>query len=126
MEVPSDLKFLKSHEWVRVEGSGAIVGISDFAQKELNDIVFVDLPEPGREVKAGQAVCVIESTKAASDVYAPVSGKVSAVNEALNDSPDLVNSSPYHEGWLFIIEMIEPSELDRLLDSDRYRETIQD
>jgi glycine cleavage system H protein len=126
MEVPSDLKFLKSHEWVRVEGPGAIVGISDFAQKELNDIVFVDLPEVGREVKAGQAVCVIESTKAASDVYAPLSGKVSAVNEALNDSPDLVNSSPYHEGWLFEIEMKDPSELDRLLDCDRYRETIQD
>ncbi len=126
MEVPSDLKFLKSHEWVRVEGSGAVVGISDFAQKELNDIVFVDLPEVGREVKAGQAVCVIESTKAASDVYAPVSGKVSAVNEALNDSPDLVNSSPYHEGWLFTVEMKDPAELDRLLDCDRYRETIQD
>ena len=126
MEVPSDLKFLKSHEWVRVEGQTARVGISDYAQQELNDIVFVDLPEKGKEVKAGDPVCVIESTKAASDVYTPLTGTITAINEALNDDPALVNSSAYDQGWLYEIRVQEVSELDQLLSPDEYQAAIQD
>ena len=102
MQVPDDLRFAKSHEWLRADGT---VGITDHAQNELTDVVFVDLPAIGKVVKAGEVVCVVESVKAASDIYAPVSGKVVAVNEAVRSQPALVNTAPYAEGWLFKLEL---------------------
>src|SRR6185503_2335557 len=114
-EIPADLKYAKSHEWVRVEGGVATVGISDHAQHELTDVVFVEVPAVGRKVKAGEACAVVESVKTASDIYAPVSGEVIDANKALADKPDLVNSDPYGEGWFFKIKMANPGELDKLL-----------
>lgn len=125
MLVPEDLKYRTSHEWVQVQGDVARVGVTDHAQQELNDIVFVDLPEVGKEVAAGQASCVVESTKVAADVYAPVSGTVTAVNAALDSDPGQVNSSPYEDGWLFEIQMSDPSELEGLLSAEQYKESIQ-
>lgn len=125
MLLPEDLKYRNSHEWVKVQGETARVGVSDHAQQELNDVVFVDLPEVGKEVKAGEAACVVESTKVAADVYAPVSGTVTAVNTDLESDPGKINSSPYDEGWLFEIKMSNPAELDSLLSAEQYRETLQ-
>ena len=125
MLVPEDLKYRTSHEWVQVRGDIARVGLTDHAQQELNDIVFVDLPEVDREVAAGQASCVVESTKVAADVYAPVSGTVTGVNAVLESDPGKVNSSPYEEGWLFEIQMSDPSELEGLLSAEQYKESIQ-
>ena len=125
MLLPEDLKYRPSHEWVRVQGKIARVGVTDHAQQELNDVVFVDLPEIGRELTVGQASCVVESTKVAADVYAPVSGTVTAVNNALEDDPGKVNSSPYEEGWLLEIQMSDPSELEGLLSAEQYKESIQ-
>lgn len=125
MLVPEDLKYRTSHEWVRLEGDVARVGVTDHAQQELNDIVFVDLPEVGKEVAAGQASCVVESTKVAADVYAPVSGTVVAVNADLENDPGKVNSSPYGEGWLFEIRMSDPSELEGLLSAEQYKASIE-
>jgi len=114
-KVPADLKYAKSHEWVRVEGGVATVGISDHAQHELTDVVFVEVPALGRKVKAGEACAVVESVKTASDIYAPVSGEVIDANKALADKPDLVNSDPYGQGWFFKIKMADPAELNKLL-----------
>ncbi len=102
MNVPDELRYAASHEWLRADGT---VGITDHAQEELTDVVFVDLPEIGKEIEAGQVACVVESVKAASDIYAPVSGKVVAVNEAVRSQPALVNTAPYTEGWLFKLEL---------------------
>lgn len=119
--IPSDLRFLKSHEWARVEPDGRVtVGISDYAQSKLGDLVYVELPEVGRSVAAGEACAVVESVKAASDVYAPVSGTVAEVNTALADQPERINSSPYQDGWLYRLEGAATSELDALLDADAY------
>lgn len=121
-DIPSDLHYARSHEWVRDEGDGTVsVGISDHAQAQLGDVVYVELPEVGRQVAAGEEVAVVESVKAASDVYAPVSGRVSAVNEALGDSPDLLNSGPYGDGWMLRIELDDAAQLESLLDADAYR-----
>lgn len=125
MNVPENLKYTKDHEWVRVEGDTAVVGITDFAQHELTDVVFVEVPEVGREVKKGDAIVVVESVKAVSDVYAPVSGAVTAVNDALSSQPELVNKSPFDEGWMVRIRMSDPSELDTLLTPAAYTELIQ-
>jgi glycine cleavage system H protein len=122
--VPAGLKYAKSHEWVRVEGSVAVIGISDHAQHELTDVVFVELPAVGRRVKAGEACAVVESVKTASDVYAPLSGEVTEVNEAVPQNPALVNTAPYEGGWFFKLKLANPAELDALLTAEQYRSLI--
>jgi glycine cleavage system H protein len=115
------LKYAKSHEWIRVDADGlATVGISEFAQDALGDVVFVELPKTGATVNAGQEVAVVESVKAASDIYSPVSGSIVAVNDALRDKPELLNSSPLDQGWLFRIKMSNASEIGALLDASAY------
>jgi glycine cleavage system H protein len=121
-QVLPELKYAKSHEWVRVEGGNAIVGITDHAQHELTDVVFVELPTVGRNLKAGDACAVVESVKAASDVYAPLTGEIIESNSALEDSPELVNTDPYGDGWLFRMQLSDPSELEGLLDAKAYAE----
>lgn len=124
--VPADLKFSKEHEWVRVEGHQAFVGITDFAQAELGDIVFVELPEVGTSISVNQVFGTVESVKTVSDLFAPVSGKVVQVNTTLTDSPESVNSSPYTEGWMVVIELSEVTELSKLLDASAYEAHIVD
>lgn len=122
-QTPTELKYASSHEWARLEEDGTVtVGITDHAQEALGDVVFVELPELGASLAAGDDAGVVESVKAASDIYAPVSGEVIAVNEALEDGPELVNSDPYHDGWFFRLRPADTSELDKLLDADTYRE----
>ena len=118
MKVPDDLRYAKSHEWLRADGT---VGITDHAQHELTDVVFVDLPAVGKVVKAGEVVCVVESVKAASDIYAPASGKVVAANAGLSANPALVNTDAYGEGWMFQLELANPAERDALMDAAAYR-----
>lgn len=125
-EIPGDLKFQKSHEWVRVEDGGrARVGISDHAQGLLGDLVYVELPKVGDHVEAGSGCAVVESVKAASDIYAPVSGKVVEVNEALADKPETVNEDAFGDGWLFAVTLEDPDELDALLAPDDYAELVE-
>lgn len=124
---PEGLKFAKSHEWVRVEDDGSVtVGISDHAQEALGDVVFVELPEAGSDLVSGDEVAVVESVKAASDVYAPISGTVLAVNKALVDAPETVNGSPYADGWFFRLKPSDPAELDELMDSEAYDEHLSE
>jgi len=126
-EIPGDLKFLKSHEWARVEGDGKVtVGISDHAQGLLGDLVYVELPNAGDRVEAGNACAVVESVKAASDVYSPVSGTVLEVNAALADKPETINEDAYGDGWLFVVQVDEPSQLDEMLDPDAYAELLEE
>lgn len=120
MNTPKELKYTGDHEWVRLEGSRAVVGITDFAQSQLGDVVFVEVPEPGTAVTAGSGFSVVESVKAVSDIYAPLSGTVVEVNEALSDTPEAVNQDPYGAGWIAVIEITDRSELDQLLDSTEY------
>jgi glycine cleavage system H protein len=122
--VPADLKYAKSHEWVRVAGDLATVGISDHAQHELTDIVFVELPPVGRQLKAGEACAVVESVKTASDIYAPVSGEVVEVNKSLPDDPSLVNREPFAGGWFFKVKLANPAELGALLTPAQYTAQI--
>lgn len=125
--IPSDLKYLESHEWVRTESDGTLtVGISDHAQAALGDLVFVEVPEAGRKVKAGEGFGVVESVKAASDVYSPVSGEVVAVNAELNATPELINQDPYGAGWLIKVRPSDPSELSKLLDAAAYEKIAKD
>ncbi len=125
-EIPGDLKFLKSHEWARTEGNGRVtVGISDHAQGLLGDLVYVELPAVGDTVQAGTGVAVVESVKAASDVYSPVSGTVVEVNEALADKPETINEDAYGDGWLFVVELSEPEQLNELLGPDDYAELLE-
>lgn len=119
VKVIDGLKYSKDHEWVKVEGNKAVIGITDYAQDSLGDIVFIDLPEVGRNVKAGDAVAVVESVKAASDVYSPISGTVVEVNTTLEASPELINQDPY-ENWILVLEMSDPGELDALMDAKGY------
>lgn len=126
MNIPNDLKYSKEHEWVRVEGNRATVGITDFAQSELGDIVFVELPEVGDEVQANEPFGSVESVKTVSELYAPVSGKVVEINEELADAPELVNEDPYGKAWMIVIEMSNPEELDELLDAKQYEEMISE
>ncbi|MBO2531633.1 glycine cleavage system H protein [Planifilum fulgidum] len=127
MNLPSELKYSEEHEWLKVEGEGrARIGITDFAQSELGDIVFVELPEVGDEVTAGEPFGSVESVKTVSELYAPVSGKVVEVNEALADSPENVNTSPYGDGWMIVVEMSDPSQVDQLLTAEQYKETISE
>lgn len=126
-EIPGDLKFLKSHEWARLEDDGRVtVGISDHAQAALGDLVYVELPGVGDEVEAGKGVAVVESVKAASDVYAPVSGTVVAINEELADAPETINGDAYGKGWLFVLQPSDIAELGELLGPDEYEELIQE
>lgn len=125
MDCPKDLKYTKEHEWVRVEGATAVVGITEFAQEELGEIVFVELPQVGRQITQGESFCVAESTKAASDIYAPIGGKVREINETLSDSPNLVNSSPYGEGWMVKLEGIDPAQTAALMSAEQYEEFVK-
>lgn len=119
--IPADLKYSKEHEWIRVEDNRAYVGITDFAQDELGDIVFVELPEVGSNVEINQTFGTVESVKTVSDLFAPVSGIVVEINERLLDSPELVNSSPYGDGWMIVIEIKNAAEFDDLLDAEAYK-----
>jgi len=123
--IPQDLRYSREHEWVRVEGSIGRVGITDFAQDSLGDVVFVQLPDVGLEIVAGASASEIESTKSVSDVYVPVSGVVHAVNEALVENPELVNSDPYGLGWILEVSLTDASELDGLLDAAAYRAFVE-
>lgn len=125
MNVPSDLKYNKTHEWVRVEGDVAVVGITDFAQTELGDVVYVDLPEVGKTFKAGETFGTVESVKTVSDVYAPVSGEVVEVNGLLANASETVNKDPFGEGWMIKIKMADASELGNLLDAEGYKAGIE-
>lgn len=126
-EIPGDLKFLKSHEWVRVEDGGLVtVGISEHAQSLLGDLVYVELPTVGDTVTLGNAAAVVESVKAASDVYSPVSGTVTAVNEALGDKPETINEDAYGEGWIFTVAIDDADQLNELLSPDDYAALIED
>ena len=125
-EIPGDLKFLKSHEWARVEDNGLVrVGISDHAQEQLGDLVYVELPEVGATVQAGIGAATVESVKAASDIYSPVSGEIVEVNESLADKPETINEDAYGEGWLFVVKISDRGELDELLDADAYAEQVE-
>lgn len=120
-----DLRYSEDHEWVRVEGDLAVVGISDYAQDQLGDVVYVELPEIGTEVVRDEEAVVIESVKAASEVKMPVTGKITEINERLADDPGLVNSDPTEDGWLLKVEMLNDAELDDLMDEDSYREFVE-
>jgi len=123
-KVPPELRYAKSHEWVSVSGDTATIGITDHAQHELTDIVFVELPAMGRKVKAGEACAVVESVKTASDIYSPVSGEVAAINQAVVDNPALVNSDPYGGGWFFRVKLSQPAEVNSLLNPADYTKQI--
>ena len=126
MEFPEHLRYTKEHEWVAVDGTRARVGITDYAQDALGDIVYVQLPEVGTTVAATAVCAEVESTKSVSDIYAPVSGTIAEVNAALADEPERINDDPYGEGWMFEIEMSNPSEVDQLLDAATYRRLVEE
>ncbi|MCK4365066.1 MAG: glycine cleavage system protein GcvH [Thermoplasmatales archaeon] len=123
-EVRPGLKYTDTHEWLKLQGDTVKVGITDHAQSELTDIVFVELPEVGKEVEKGDELCVVESVKSVSELYAPVSGKIANVNRLLEESPETINGSPYDEGWLVEIELTDKAEIDDLLDADSYKKLI--
>jgi glycine cleavage system H protein len=125
MNVPDDLRYSKDHEWVRVEDGWARIGITDYAQDALGDIVFVQIPSVGTAVAVGDSFSEVESTKSVSDVYAPVSGTVAAINDLRADEPQKMNEDPYGDGWLCVIEMSDPAEADQLLDAGAYRALIE-
>ncbi len=124
MSIPADRKYTKDHEWAQVSGDAAVVGITEFAQAELGELVFVELPEIGKQVEKGASLCVVESTKAASDVYSPLSGTVVEVNAALKDNPQQVNSAPYAEGWMVKISGVKADEVSALMGSEEYSKLI--
>ena len=123
-EIREDLKYTETHEWLKVEGNKAKVGITDHAQSELTDIVFVELPALGKKIKRGEELCVVESVKSVSEIYSPVSGKILKVNNKLEDAPETVNQDPYDDGWLIEMEIADKKELDKLLDAESYRKCI--
>jgi len=126
-EIRAEMKYLASHEWARLEDDGTVtVGISDHAQAALGDVVYVETPEVGSSVNAGEEAGVVESVKAASDIYSPISGEVIAVNEALEDEPEVVNASPYDDGWFFKVQPSDLSELEAALDADAYKAVAED
>ena len=126
MSLPQDLKYSKDHEWIKVEGNTATIGITDFAQSELGDIVFVELPEEGDDLSQGDSFCSVESVKTVSDLVAPVSGSIVSVNEELEDSPELVNEDPYEGAWMMKVELSDESELEGLLDAAGYQAEIEE
>lgn len=124
MNVPKDLKYTKTHEWVQLDDDSVIIGITDFAQSQLSDLTYVELPQAGDHIEAEEEVAVLESVKAASDIYAPISGTIVEVNDALDSSPELINTDPYGEGWLLRVTPDNVADLDQLLDADQYEETL--
>lgn len=124
MNIPRDLRYTQSHEWVRIKGGVATIGVTDFAQHQLSDLTFVELPDVGDEVAGSDEVAVVESVKAASDIYAPISGRITAINEKVIEHPELINTDPYGEGWLFKIAVSDPAEIADLLDADGYEEQL--
>lgn len=124
--LPKELKYSEEHEWVKVEGETVRIGITDFAQSELGDIVFVELPEVGDEIEADEPFGSVESVKTVSELYAPISGKVVAVNEDLDDSPEFVNESPYEKAWMIVVEPSDSSEVDKLMSAEQYQEMISE
>jgi len=126
-QIPHELKYTASHEWIRTEDDGTVtIGITEHAQEALGDMVFIELPEVANEYDATEECGVVESVKAASDIYAPITGEIVAINAELEDSPELVNSEPYHEGWLFRMQPSTPEELDKLLSAEEYQESLED
>ncbi|KAB2332872.1 glycine cleavage system protein GcvH [Cytobacillus gottheilii] len=126
MSAPKELRYSKEHEWVKTEGEKVRIGITDFAQSELGDIVFVELPEVGDELKVNEPFGSVESVKTVSELYAPVSGKVVEVNEELSDNPEFVNESPYENAWMVVVELSDASEVDSLMDSEQYDEMVKE
>ncbi|AEH46575.1 glycine cleavage system protein GcvH [Parageobacillus thermoglucosidasius] len=126
MNTPKELRYSEEHEWVRVEGDKVRIGITDFAQSELGDIVFVELPEVGTEITANEPFGSVESVKTVSELYAPISGKVVEVNEALNDNPEYVNESPYEKAWMIVVEPSDISEIDNLLTAEQYEAMVKE
>lgn len=125
--IPQDLKYTQSHEWISIESDGSVrIGITDYAQEALGDLVFVELPTAGDQIDQGDACAVVESVKAASDIYSPITGEVLAVNEDLEDDPGMINSDPYGDGWLFSLSPSDESEFDDLLDAAAYEESLED
>jgi glycine cleavage system H protein len=125
MDIPDDLRYSTDHEWARAEEGRVRVGITDYAQDALGDVVFVDVPEVGRQVAKGEAVAEVESTKSVSEIYAPMAGTVVDVNGDLSDNPERLNDDPYGEGWIFALELDDPAQLDELLDAEGYRALIE-
>lgn len=125
MDFPEDLKYSRSHEWLRVEGDEAVVGLTDYAQEELGDIVYVELPEEGEELEKDSVFGVVESVKATEDLFSPVSGKVVEVNSPLDDAPEMVNEDPYGDGWLIRLEMSDKNELNELMNAQQYRAYVE-
>ena len=127
VDTPKELGYRETHEWVRNEGDGTVtVGITDYAQDSLGDIVYVELPELGDELDLGQEAGVVESVKAASDIFAPLTGTVIAINEALEDTPEIINASPYGDGWFYRLRLADPAELDDLLDAQAYLDIVEE
>jgi len=124
MNIPAELKYSRDHEWVKIEGNHATIGITDYAQSQLGDVVFVEVPEVDTEITVGTGFSVVESVKAVSDIYAPVGGKIVEVNDALTDAPEIMNEDPYGEGWLAVVELTDPADLDDLLSSTEYEKFI--
>jgi glycine cleavage system H protein len=126
MDFPEDLRYTREHEWARRKGNQIVVGITDFAQDQLGDVVYVELPDVGDPVKKGDAFGVVESTKAVSELFAPITGKVVEVNDPLSDAPETINEDPYEEGWMIVIEPSDPSELDALMDVKAYKAFVEE
>ena len=124
-ELREDLKYTETHEWIKVKDETITVGITDHAQESLTDIVFVELPEPGKKVKKGEELCIVESVKSVSEIYAPISGTITKVNKKLEDTPEIVNESPYDDGWLVEIKIEDKLEIDDLIDAESYKKTIK-
>jgi glycine cleavage system H protein len=125
MEFDRSCRYQESHEWIRIEGDEAVIGISDYAQSELNDVVYVELPEVGDSLAQGEEFGSVESVKAASELYMPMSGEIIAINEQLDEEPELVNSAPFGDGWMLRIRLDDPKEADKLLDADDYRALVE-
>jgi len=125
MDFPENLRYTKTHEWIAVQGSKAKVGVTEYAQKEISDVVFVELPKPGQTVQQAKTAAVVESVKAAFDIYAPVSGKITNANKALESNPALINQSPYADGWIFELELSNPAELNVLMTAAQYHEAVE-
>jgi glycine cleavage system H protein len=124
MHIPENLKYTSDHEWVMIQNDRAKVGITDYAQDALGDVVFVDIPEVGKRVTVGETVTEVESTKSVSDIYAPLEGEIIEINQELDDSPELLNEDPYGEGWIFILELNDAASIDNLLSAKEYRELV--
>lgn len=124
VEIRDDLKYTETHEWLKLMKNSARIGITHYAQSELTDIVFVELPEIGKEINKGEELCVVESVKSVSEIYSPVSGKIVNINKKLEDTPELINEKPYDDGWLVEIEMKDKTEIDELIDSETYKKSL--